>query len=151
MSLLYILDYPLKFFMEITIPPADEESYDHKLLILWPVFGGIFLYANFWNLIVSNPWLNLVLIPILASLLILFVFKRPSTDRSPTKYHWLVCILSSFCSLLWNKFASSLLVCIFRTLGFVLWISVPYLGFVFLAAGNSLPDGLATISLATLG
>lgn len=65
MSLLYILDYPLKFFLEITIPPSDEEHYDHKLLILWPVFGGIFLYVNFWNTIIMNTWINYLLIPFL--------------------------------------------------------------------------------------
>ena len=65
MSLLYILDHPLKFILEITIPPSDEENYNHKLLILWPVFGGIFLYANFWGKIMANNWVNFILIPFL--------------------------------------------------------------------------------------
>jgi hypothetical protein len=65
MSLLYILDYPLKFILEITTPPSDEENYDHKLLILWPVFGGIFLYANFWDLLVKYKYMNYFLIPFL--------------------------------------------------------------------------------------
>ena len=65
MSLLYILDHPLKFILEITIPPSDEENYNHKLLILRPVFGGIFLYANFWGKIMANNWVNFILIPFL--------------------------------------------------------------------------------------
>jgi Ca2+/Na+ antiporter len=87
----------------------------------------------------------------LIGLQLLFVFNRPVTDRSPPKYYWLVCIISVFSSLLWSKLASSLLVSIFRGLGFILDIPITYLGFVFLAAGNALPDGLATISLAGLG
>jgi hypothetical protein len=65
MSLLYILDYPLKIILEITVPPSDEEHYDHKLLILWPVFGGIFLYINLWKFIKNHFWINFILIPIL--------------------------------------------------------------------------------------
>lgn len=76
------------------------------------------------------------------------MFFRPQTDKSPPKYFWLTCILSSFCSLLWNKFASSILVSFFRGIGFIFDIPVTYLGFIFLAAGNALPDGMATISLA---
>lgn len=50
-SLMFIIDYPLKFLLDTTIPPTDEENYSHKLLTLWPVFGGIFIYFNFREII----------------------------------------------------------------------------------------------------
>jgi hypothetical protein len=65
-TLLFILDYPLRFLLNITIPPSDEEEYDHKLLTLWPVFGGFFLYYNFWeDLTKHHLGANFFLIPFL--------------------------------------------------------------------------------------
>jgi len=57
-------------------------------------------------------------------------------------YFPLVCFLSVFCALLWNKICSDLLVGIFRGLGFIFGVPLPYLGNVFLSIGNALPDGL---------
>ena len=82
---------------------------------------------------------------------LIFIFKRPSKDSSPPKYFGLVCLLSVFSSLLWNKFLSENLIGIFRGIGFIFNIPVSYLGYAFISIGNALPDGLATIALAKIG
>ncbi len=151
-TLLFILDYPLRFLLNITIPPSDEEEYDHKLLTLWPVFGGFFLYYNFWeDLTKHHLGANFFLIPFLILLQALFIFYRPKNDNSPPKYFPFICLISFFCSLLWNKLCCDYLVCIFKSIGFIFGIPVPYLGNVFLSIGNALPDGLTQIALAKLG
>ena len=68
-TLLFIVDFPLRFILDATIPPSDEEEYDHKLLTVWPLFGGAFLYYNFWDhLVVKNPNSSFIFIPILVLL-----------------------------------------------------------------------------------
>lgn len=63
---MFIIDFPLKFLLDITCPPSDEEEYDHKLLTLWPLFGGMFLYYNFWDFLSdTHKGANFVVIPIL--------------------------------------------------------------------------------------
>ncbi len=65
---MFIIDYPLKFVLESTIPPPDEEHYDHKLLTLWPVFGGLFLWFSFKESFDDHKWLFFIFIPILVLL-----------------------------------------------------------------------------------
>lgn len=38
----------------MTLPPSDEENYDHKLLTLWPVFGGLFIFWQLNGIIADN-------------------------------------------------------------------------------------------------
>lgn len=38
-KLLGYLDYVFHYIRLYTIPPGDEEEYDHKYTILWPIFG----------------------------------------------------------------------------------------------------------------
>ena len=110
---MFIIDYPIKFLLEATIPPSDEENYDHKLLILWPIFGGIFISWSFKETIEHRPWILAIIIPIFIGFLMLFLFRRPSSDKSPPKYFWLIIVLALFSSILWNKLCSDLLLAFF--------------------------------------
>lgn len=148
---MFIIDYPLKFMLETTIPPTDEENYSHKLLTLWPLFGGIFIYLNFKELIDSKKQILLIFIPLLFLLEAIFIFKRPVLDKTPPRYFWIVPILALFSGLIWNKLCSDLLLTFLQTTGFIFAIPNNYLGNVFLSVGNSLPDGLTTIALAKKG
>ena len=47
-SIIEILDYPLHWLRKLTIPPVEEEHYDHFYLIIWPFLGILFLVLNFY-------------------------------------------------------------------------------------------------------
>lgn len=49
----------------MTLPPSDEENYDHKKLALWPVFGGAFIYYNFKENLDEKPKILLGFIGVL--------------------------------------------------------------------------------------
>lgn len=112
----------------------------------------MFIYFNFREFFDHENKVRIIsLVCGLFLLLLLFIFVRAKNDKFPPVYFPLVCLISVFCALLWNKLCSDYLVAIFRGLGFIFGVPVPYLGNVFLSIGNALPDGLTQISLAKLG
>ena len=44
---MHILDLPFEWLRKLTMPPCNEDEYDHKLTIIWPFLGLCFLVFNF--------------------------------------------------------------------------------------------------------
>lgn len=44
-----ILNKPLNTLVTLTVPPGDEEEYNHNHTMAWPIFGYIFLMYNFFG------------------------------------------------------------------------------------------------------
>ena len=42
------IDIPLHWMRKLTIPPCDEEKYNHFYTVIWPFFGLTFLVYNFF-------------------------------------------------------------------------------------------------------
>lgn len=43
LRVLEVLDYPFEFIRRYTIPPCDEEEYNHNYAKYWPFLGILFL------------------------------------------------------------------------------------------------------------
>ena len=39
----------MSFIRKYTIPPGDEDEYDHHYTVYWPFFGGLFLLFMFFE------------------------------------------------------------------------------------------------------
>ena len=45
-----VIDYPFDWLRKLTIPPCEEEHYNHKYTVLWPILGIPFIVWNFFGL-----------------------------------------------------------------------------------------------------
>ena len=134
-----------------TIPPGDEDDYDHHYTIYWPFFGGVFLMFMFFG---KPEWKWLIAVPFIFGLYYFFKTKRNEKnhreDDIPSYFIFLV-LLNIVCGVLWTKLCSGLLVDLLTVIGLLTNLSTTYLGLTILAIGNALPDGLTTISIASKG
>ena len=132
---------------KLTIPPCDDEEYNHDLTIIWPFFGLLFLA---WNFTKPSFWWFFIF-PIAFGLSLLFCkYRKLNVDELPPYYIW-INILGIFCSVLWVRLASGILIDLLTFVGMLTNLSSSYLGLTIIAIGNALPDGLTTISIAKSG
>lgn len=47
--IIHVLDYPLHIIRQLTIPPVEEENYNHFYLVIWPYLGLMFLVYSFFH------------------------------------------------------------------------------------------------------
>jgi len=40
-----IIEFPFEWMRKLTIPPCEEEEYDNRLVIIWPLLG---IPINLW-------------------------------------------------------------------------------------------------------
>lgn len=65
-KILDFIDTPMIWLRKLTIPPINEDEYNHYFLIFWPILGIPFLVLNFFE----NYWFLLYSLP----LMIVFIF-----------------------------------------------------------------------------
>ncbi|KHN96314.1 sodium/calcium exchanger protein [Metarhizium album ARSEF 1941] len=122
-------------------------------LFTGPLFAVIMLWANMaedW----SNPGrvlVKMILYTLLGSLILLaLLFLFTSDDKRP-KYHFLLCFLGFIISIAWISTIAGEVVGVLKTFGVALNISEALLGLTIFAAGNSVGDLVADITVARLG
>lgn len=122
-------------------------------LFTGPQFAVLVLWANTldeWE----NPHktlIRMVLYTLLTSLILLgglIVFT--SEDRAP-RYHYLLCFMGFIISIAWISTIAGEVVGVLKTVGVILNISEALLGLTIFAAGNSVGDLVADITVARLG
>lgn len=122
-------------------------------LFTGPLFAVMILWANMAEEF-SDPGRTLVkmiLYTLLASLVLLaFLFLFTSDHKRP-KYHFLLCFLGFIISIAWISTIAGEVVGVLKTFGVVLNISEALLGLTIFAAGNSVGDLVADITVARLG
>ena len=143
-----IIDFPFVWLRKLTIPPVEEEEYDHRLTIAWPILGILFMV---WVTTLSPSIDWLFIIPVAIALILFFSTYRPKTNNELPSYFVLITILSTVNGILWTKFLCSILVDLLTFIGVLTNLSTTYLGLTIIAVGNALPDGLTTIAIAKQG
>ncbi|TWU76879.1 hypothetical protein ED733_006461 [Metarhizium rileyi] len=118
-----------------------------------PLFAVLILWANMAEEF-SNPGralVKMILYTLLGSLILLaFLFLLTSDHKRP-KYHFLLCFLGFIISIAWISTIAGEVVGVLKTFGVVLNISEALLGLTIFAAGNSVGDLVADITVARLG
>lgn len=118
-----------------------------------PLFAVMILWANMAEDF-SNPGkvlVKMILYTLLGSLILLaFLFLFTSDHKRP-KYHFLLCFLGFIISIAWISTIAGEVVGVLKTFGVVLNISEALLGLTIFAAGNSVGDLVADITVARLG
>jgi sodium/potassium/calcium exchanger 6 len=122
-------------------------------LFTGPLFAVFILWANMAEDF-SNPGRTLVkmiLYTLLASLVLLACLFLFTSDHKRPKYHFVLCFLGFIISIAWISTIAGEVVGVLKTFGVVLNISEALLGLTIFAAGNSVGDLVADITVARLG
>lgn len=142
------IDFPFLWMRKLTIPPSNEEDYEHNYLIIWPILGIPFIVFNLF----SNYWAYLYSLPfIIFGVAFFWKFPMRNEKTGLPKYFLLVVCIGVFCAILWTKICCALLVDSLTFVGRLTGLSSTYLGLTLIAIGNAIGDGLTTIALAKKG
>jgi sodium/potassium/calcium exchanger 6 len=118
-----------------------------------PLFAVFIVWAN-WREDLQEPGkmlVRLVLYTLVVSLVLLAVLLlTTSPDRRP-KYHFLLCFMGFIISIAWISTIAGEVVGVLKAFGVILGISEALLGLTIFAAGNSVGDLIADITVARLG
>jgi sodium/potassium/calcium exchanger 6 len=122
-------------------------------LFTGPQFAVLVLWANTmddWD----NPRMTLVrmvLYSLLASLILLAILVVFTSEDRPPRYHYMLCFMGFIISIAWISTIAGEVVGVLKTVGVILNISEALLGLTIFAAGNSVGDLVADITVARLG
>lgn len=135
----------------------DETGWNRWLVCLQlftgPLFSVFILWAN-----LAEDWEDpgkaltlMILGTLLGSLVLLAILLLSTSENARPKYHYLFCFLGFIISIAWISTIAGEVVGVLKTFGVVLNISEALLGLTIFAAGNSVGDLIADITVARLG
>lgn len=118
-----------------------------------PLFSIFILWANMLEDLESpgKTLLQMTLYTLLGSLVLLALLLVSTTEQRRPKYHYVLCFLGFIISIAWISTIAGEVVGVLKTFGVVLGISEALLGLTIFAAGNSVGDLVADITVARLG
>ncbi|KAF3360599.1 hypothetical protein VdG1_01559 [Verticillium dahliae VDG1] len=122
-------------------------------LFTGPLFSVAILWANMYDELEQpgKVLVRMTLISLLGSTILLgILLLTTSPDRKP-KYHFLLCFLGFIISIAWISTIAGEVVGVLKAVGVILGISEALLGLTVFAAGNSVGDLIADITVARLG
>ena len=122
-------------------------------LFTGPLFAVFILWAN-----ISEDWeergkelAKMMLYTLIVSLVLLGVMLLYTSERTRPKHHYVLCFLGFIISVAWISTIAEEVVGVLKLFGVVLGISEGLLGLTIFAAGNSVGDLVADITVARLG
>ncbi|KAG5981973.1 hypothetical protein E4U55_002459 [Claviceps digitariae] len=148
---------PLSDMASISHQNDEATSWNRWLvcvqLFTGPLFAMLILWANMRQDF-SRPaktLVTMVLYTLLASLVLLACLFLTTSDHKRPKYHFLLCFMGFVISIAWISTIAGEVVGVLKTFGLILNISEALLGLTIFAAGNSVGDLVADITVARLG
>ncbi|KAK6704591.1 hypothetical protein SNK05_008507 [Fusarium graminearum] len=122
-------------------------------LFTGPQFAVLVLWANTLEDQESphKTLIRMVLYTLLASLILLGGLIVFTLEDRPPRYHYMLCFMGFIISIAWISTIAGEVVGVLKTVGVILNISEALLGLTIFAAGNSVGDLVADITVARLG
>ncbi|KAJ0275176.1 hypothetical protein CBS470a_011404 [Colletotrichum nupharicola] len=118
-----------------------------------PLFAVVILWANMFEDF-QHPYrvlVRFILYTLLASTILLgLLLMTTSPDKKP-KFHFLLCFMGFIIAIAWISTIAGEVVGVLKAVGVILGISEALLGLTIFAAGNSVGDLIADITVARLG
>ncbi|OHW92000.1 sodium calcium exchanger protein [Colletotrichum incanum] len=143
---------------ESSLVAADDSGQWNRWLVAiqlftGPLFAIIILWANMKEDF-DQPYktlVRLILYTLLVSTILLgFLLLTTSPDKRP-KYHFLLCFMGFTIAIAWISTIAGEVVGVLKAFGVIFGISEALLGLTIFAAGNSVGDLIADITVARLG
>lgn len=122
-------------------------------LFTGPLFAVFVLWANMIEDFEepNKALFRMVLYTLLVSLVLLGVLIMFTSEERRPKYHFLLCFMGFIISIAWISTIAGEVVGVLKAFGVILGISEAMLGLTIFAAGNSVGDLVADITVARLG
>lgn len=136
---------------------ADPGTWNRWLvcvqLFMGPLFAVMIVWANMYDDLKQpeRTLVKMVLYSLLTSLVLLAILIIATVENIRPKHHYILCFLGFVISIAWISTIAGEVVGVLQTLGVVLDISEALLGLTIFAAGNSVGDLVADITVARLG
>lgn len=122
-------------------------------LFTGPLFATLMLWANLredWER-PGRELVRMVLYSLVASLVLLAVLLLTTTEHARPRFYYLLCFMGFVISIAWISTIAGEVVGVLKAFGVILGISEALLGLTVFAAGNSIGDLVADITVARLG
>lgn len=135
----------------------ETQSWNRWLVCLQlftgPLFSVFILWANLIEDLESpgKTLIKMVLYTLLGSLILLGVLLVFTSEQRKPKHHYFLCFMGFIISIAWISTIAGEVVGVLKTFGVVMNISEALLGLTIFAAGNSVGDLIADITVARLG
>lgn len=146
-----VVEIPLTFIREITIPFCNEKRWHKTRFCLTPIFGFLFiLYATgLYSYFFSHLLMFFVILFSTIKLSgLLYIFTKNS---SPPRCHTVISVFTFAMSLIWIYFTANNLISLLQTIAFLLNIPDAFLGMTVLTYGNSISDLMLNLKLVKTG
>lgn len=142
-----------------TISNANDESlsWNRWLVCLQiftgPLFSVLVLWANIREDLESpgKSLAKMILYTLLGSSILLAILLVVTAETRRPKHHYVLCFMGFIISIAWISTIAGEVVGVLKTFGVILGISEALLGLTIFAAGNSVGDLVADITVARLG
>lgn len=135
----------------------ETQNWNRWLVCLQLFTGPLFSIFILWANMVEDferPGKTLammVLCTLLGSLVLLGVLLVFTSEQRKPKYHYFLCFMGFIISIAWISTIAGEVVGVLKTFGVIMNISEALLGLTIFAAGNSVGDLIADITVARLG
>ncbi|KAM0235770.1 hypothetical protein ACHAPO_005555 [Fusarium lateritium] len=152
-----IVTKPASDFPSSSSAKGDSTGWNRWLVALQlftgPQFAVLVLWANALDEGESphKALIRMVLYSLLASLILLGGLIVFTSEDRPPRYHYILCFMGFIISIAWISTIAGEVVGVLKTVGVILNISEALLGLTIFAAGNSVGDLVADITVARLG
>ncbi|EGR50240.1 Ca2+ transporter [Trichoderma reesei QM6a] len=148
---------PLSEVRSVSQGSQEKLGWNRWLVCLQLFTGPLFVVLIVWaNL--SEDWadpkgtlVRMILWTLLGSLILLAALLMLTSEQKRPDSHFLFCFLGFIISIAWISTVAGEVVGVLKTFGVVLGISEALLGLTIFAAGNSVGDLVADITVARLG
>ncbi|KAH7328763.1 Sodium/calcium exchanger protein-domain-containing protein [Stachybotrys elegans] len=152
-----VVGKPVSDVLSLTNEQEESPTWNRWLVMVQlftgPLFSVLILWAN-----MSEDWeqpgkalVTMVLYSLLGSLIMLALLLSFTSETNRPKYHYVLCFLGFVISIAWISTIAGEVVGVLKTFGVTLDISEALLGLTIFAAGNSVGDLVADITVARLG
>lgn len=153
--LLKIVEVPLNFVRDYTIPMSDFAEWDRTRAAVLPLTipaGVCTLQALYFDDASRRPAGMVTLYCLIPGLMMaIWVRLRTTKTRPPSQLMFVYAILGFVMSILWISFTGDVVIDLIQTLGRALDISPSALGLTLVAVGNCLGDMSADVAMTKKG
>lgn len=152
-KIVYVLiDAPFDFLRRLTIPPANDEQWDRRFAVLFPICSIVFFFlvSGIIDFTEAPPVLFYILLGIglVASVAIFYTTKQ---QHAPRRTIIVFAFFAFLMALVWIWWVANVLIDMLSFFGILFDIKAAFLGITVLAWGNSVGDMMANSAVAKKG
>jgi len=151
-KIIRILNIPILFIGDLTMPSFEKENWNVYTTALTPVFGPLFVLSELGLIgYLNSHWVLWIVFGVSMVLLSIFIFIKGHKRNLAAKYPGIFAPITLIVSLFWLNLITSLVVDFLMFIQIVTELSLYFLSITILAWGNSLEDFFVNYAISRKG